>query len=108
MDFGADDKLSYMIRVSGEVVPAMPDDGEFPLQEIRDYVAGTPEVACETADGFLLFRNKHGAASGLAHNGFATFLYRKASRQKGSVFGRVFLAHPAHVAPYWKAGKRPQ
>jgi hypothetical protein len=31
------DNLSYIIRVNGEWVPAMPDDEEFSSQQIRDY-----------------------------------------------------------------------
>jgi len=52
--------LSFIIQTNGEIVPAMPDDEEFSPQQIRDYVAGPPEVVCQTHDGFFLFHNKEG------------------------------------------------
>ena len=94
--------LSFIIKTDGEIIPAMPDDEEFSPQQIRDYVAGPPEVYCETHDGFFLFHNKEGKERGLAPNSFAATLYGKASLAAGSLVGRVFLAHPDHIPEYWK------
>ena len=52
------DFLSFLIKPSGEVVPAMPHEEEFSAQQIWDQVAGYPELICETCDGFLLFRDR--------------------------------------------------
>ena len=93
--------LSFIIRPSGEIVPAMPDDDEFSPQQIRDYVAGPPEVVCQTHDGFFLFHNKEGKQRGLPPNELATAMYLTPQRA-GRVVGRVLVAHPAHIAPYWK------
>ena len=94
--------LSFIIKTTGEIVPAMPDDGEFSPQEIQDYVAGPPEVFCETSDGFFLFHNKEGRDRGLPPNELANAMYLKPPRTPGSLVGRVFVAHPAHIAAYWK------
>lgn len=42
----------------------MPVEEEFSIQQIRDPVAGRPEVICETREGFLLFRNRDASADG--------------------------------------------
>ena len=94
--------LSYLIKPSGEVTPAMPHDEEFSLEQIRDHVAGHPEVICETCDGFLLFRNRDASTRGFPVNPLATSVYTKYVRRASPVNGRVFLAHPDHVAPYWR------
>jgi hypothetical protein len=46
--------LSFIIKTSGEIVPAMPDDEEFSPQQIRDYVAGPPELFCDARQKFRL------------------------------------------------------
>jgi len=94
--------LSFIIKTSGEIVPAMPDDEEFSPQQIRDYVAGPPELFCETHDGFFLFHNKEGKERGLPPNELAAAMYLKPPRTEGSLVGKVFVAHPAHIAAYWK------
>jgi hypothetical protein len=94
--------LSFIIKTSGEIVPAMPDDEEFSPQQIRDYVAGPPEVFCQTHDGFFLFHNKEGQQRGLPPNELAEAMYLKPPRRAGSLVGKVFVAHPAHIAAYWK------
>lgn len=99
--------FSYIIRITGEVVRAMPDDEEFSVQQIRDYVAGSPEVICETCDGFLLFHNRDANSEGLPVNALATSLYTKYTRRPCAVSGRVFLAHPDHVPAYWRRTLRP-
>ena len=107
MDMGIDKttgliNLSFIIKTTGEIVPAMPDDEEFSPQQIRDYVAGTPELFCQTHDGFYLFHNKEGKAQGLPPNELASAMYLRSPRQPGSLVGKVFVAHPAHIAAYWK------
>jgi hypothetical protein len=94
--------LSFIIKTSGEIVPAMPDDEEFSPQQIRDYVAGPPELFCETHDGFFLFHNKEGKERGLPPNELASAMYLKPPQPAGSLVGKVFVAHPAHIAAYWK------
>jgi hypothetical protein len=105
MHLNLHDNLSYIIRSDGEFVPAMPDDGEFSIQEIRDYVAGPPEVLCFTPDGYALFHNRDAKLKGLALNGAATSLQVGASGTCDSVLGRAFLAHPAHIPAFWKQSK---
>ena len=105
MNLGQADELinlSFIIKTSGEIVPAMPDDEEFSPQQIRDYVAGPPEVFCQTHDGFFLFHNKEGRELGLPPNELAAAMYLKPPRAEGSLVGKVFVAHPAHIAAYWK------
>ena len=102
MTFDRKEFLSFIIRANGEVIPAMPDDEEFSVQQIRDYVAGRPEVICETREGFLLFRDQDGNAKGLPVNHLATSIYAENSSESSPVTGRVFVAHPEHVAPYWR------
>lgn len=105
MNLGPTDELinlSFIIKASGEVVPAMPDDEEFSPQQIRDYVAGPPELFCETHDGFFLFHNKEGKERGLPPNELAAAMYLKPPRTEGILVGKVFVAHPAHIAAYWK------
>jgi len=94
--------LSFIIKTNGEIVPAMPDDDEFSPQQIRDYVAGTPELFCETHDGFYLFHNKEGKAKGLPPNELAAAMYLRCPQQPNSLVGKVFVAHPTHIAAYWK------
>ena len=94
--------LSFIIRTTGEIVPAMPDDEEFSPQQIRDYVAGTPEMVCRTHDGFFLFHNKEGRERGLPPNELATAMYMTPPRQEENLVGRVLVAHPDHIASYWK------
>ena len=101
MKLNPQDNLSYIIRVNGEWVPAMPDDEEFSSQQIRDYVAGSPWVTCSTPDGYTLFQNLEAASKGLPINESATLIC-KVSGVSDSVHGRVFLAHPAHIPPFWK------
>lgn len=94
--------LSFIIKTSGEIVPAMPDDEEFSPQQIRDYVAGPPEVFCETHDGFYLFRNRESKTRGLPRNELATAMYLRSQQENEGLLGKVFVAHPAHIAAYWK------
>jgi len=94
--------LSFIIRTNGEIVPAMPDDEEFSPQQIRDYVAGPPELVCQTHDGFFLFHNKEGKQRGLPPNELASAMYLRPLQPEASLLGRVLVAHPAHIAPYWK------
>src|SRR5215469_18097844 len=94
--------LSFLIKPSGEVIPAMPHEEEFSVQQIRDHVAGNPEVICETCDGFLLFRNRDASTKVLPFNPHATSVYIKYARNACSVDGPVFLAHPDHVSSYWR------
>jgi hypothetical protein len=77
--------------------------GNFQPQEIRDYVAGPPEIACFTPDGYTLFQNSDASLTGLPVNEVATSLRRAATDIADSIRGRVFLAHPAHIPAYWKA-----
>jgi hypothetical protein len=102
MPFDRKKFLSFIIKTTGEVIPAMPDDEEFSVHQIRDYVAGRPEVICETCDGFLLFRNRDAGSERLPVNPLATSVYTKYARRPGAVSGRVFLAHPEHVPAYWR------
>ena len=102
MQHNIQDNLSYIIRTDGEFVAAMPDDGEFSAQEIRDYVAGQPEIACFTPDGYTLFQNSDATLNGLPVNEAATSLRLGASDIFDSIRGRVFLAHPAHIPAHWK------
>lgn len=85
------DFLSFLIKPSGEVVPAMPHEEEFSAQQIWDQVAGYPELICETCDGFLLFRDRDASAKGLPFNPLATSVYMKYARRPSPVNGRVFL-----------------
>jgi len=94
--------LSFIIKTSGEIIPAMPDDEEFSPQQIRDYVAGPPELFCETHDGFYLFHNKEGKARGLLPNELATAMYLRPQKEADGLVGKIFVAHPAHIAAYWK------
>lgn len=94
--------LSFIIKATGEVVPAMPDEGEFSAQQIRDHVAGNPELVCETCDGFLLFRNRDASTHGLPLNALATSVYTKYARRPCALCDRVFLSHPHHVPAYWR------
>lgn len=94
--------LSFILKVNGEILPAMPDDEEFSAQELEDFVAGPPEVICETAEGFLLFHNKESRSRNLALNDLATSVYPQPSDKFVRVYGRAFLAHPDHVPSYWK------
>lgn len=94
--------LSFILKPSGEVLAAMPDDEEFSLQQLRDYVAGPPEVLCQTRDGYLLFHNGNAKQQQLPLNPLATSVYAEYSPDSSHVTGRVFLAHPDHVAPFWR------
>jgi hypothetical protein len=96
------DFLSFVIKPSGEVVAAMPHEEEFSVQQIRDQVAGYAEPICETSDGFLLFRNRDASTKKLPLNALATSIYGKYAERSCEVNGFAFLAHPAHVAPYWR------
>jgi hypothetical protein len=77
------DFLSFLIKPSGEVVPAMPDEKEFSVEQIRDQVAGYPELICETCDGFLLFRDRDASTKGLPLNALATSVYINYARPTG-------------------------
>lgn len=98
--------LSFIVKASGEILPLMPDDEEFSLQQIRDYVAGPPEVLCQTRDGYLLFHNRDAAATGLPVNPLASSVFSEYASRRDDVAGRVFLAHPDHIAPYWSRTRR--
>jgi len=91
-----------MIRTNGEIVPTMPDDEEFSAQQIRDYVAGTPEVVGETQDGFIVFQSAEAKERGLPVNEFASGLCSNFPEPTQVLLGRVLLAHPDHVATYWR------
>jgi hypothetical protein len=91
-----------MIRTNGEIVPTMPDDEEFSAQQIRDYVAGTPEVVGETQDGFIVFQSAEAKDHGLPVNELATGMCANPPEAACVLLGRVLLAHPDHVAPYWR------
>lgn len=93
--------LSFILKPTGEVLAAMPDDEEFSLQQLRDYVAGPPEVLCETADGYLLFHNRNGKPT-LPVNPLASSIYAEYAPYSPNVTGRAFLAHPDHVAIFWR------
>ena len=102
MTFDRKNFLSFLIRPNGEVISTMPHEEEFSIEQIRDHVAGQPEVICETSDGFLLFRNRDAGTKGLPVNPLATCVYTKYARQSSPVNGLVFLAHPDHVPAYWR------
>jgi len=106
MAFDTGKFLSFVIRTNGEIVPTMPDDEEFSASQIGAYVAGTPEVVGETHDGFLLFQSKEGTERGSPVNELATSMYGATGGRAGSLVGRIFLAHPGHVAQYWIPSKR--
>ena len=95
------EQLSYILKVDGEIVPAMPDDGEFSVQEVRDYVAGNPAVACETQDGYVLFHNKDAESTGGTRNALASEICAEGNLAH-VIKGRAFLAHPQHVPAFWK------
>ena len=95
-------RLSFIIKAGGEIIPAMPDDEEFSPQQIRDFVAGPPELLGPTHDGFFLFRNREGKARGLPANHVATSMYRRDTNPAENLLGRILVAHPDHIAPYWK------
>ncbi len=102
MIFDRNNFFSFIIKATGEVIAAMPHEEEFSVQQIRDHVAGHPEVICETCDGFLLFRNRDANTNGLPVNPLATSVCAKYSGGACAVNGHVFLAHPKHVPPYWR------
>lgn len=102
MAFDRKNFLSFIINSNGEVIPVMPHEEEFSVQQFRDHIAGHPEVLCETCDGFLLFRNRDAHTKGLPFNPLATSVYNKYVRRPCAVNGRVFLAHPDHVPAYWR------
>ena len=106
MQFELAANLSFIIKTTGEILAAMPDDDEFSPQQIRDYVAGPPEVLCRTRDGFVLFHNCEGQSKGLPLNPLASSLYREHSRAPEQITGRVFLAHPDHIPQYWLKATR--
>ena len=93
--------LSFIVKTSGEILPLMPDDEEFSLQQIRDYVAGPPEVLCETRDGYLLFHNREAVANRQPVNPLASSVFSEHTSRRDDVAGRAFLAHPDHIPPYW-------
>jgi hypothetical protein len=93
--------LSFIIRINGEIVPTMPNNEEFSLQQIRDYVAGTPEVVGRTPEGYIVFQSKENHQHGYPPNEFAASMYCSVADRAGGLFGRIFLAHPGHIAPYW-------
>lgn len=95
--------LSFIIKTTGEIVPATPVGNEFSPDQIRDYVAGPPELYCRTHDGFFLFHNKESKVPGLPRNGFATAMYLMPTRQTDALLGIVFVAHPDHISAYLKA-----
>ena len=113
MNRNLQDNLSYIIRFNGEFVPAMPEDEEFSIQEIRDYVAGPPEVVCFTSDGYVLFHNHDAKLKCLPANPEATVLKSAASgdhcipSDADYICGRAFLAHPHHIPTFWSRGNNP-
>ena len=100
--FDRNNFFSFIVKTTGEVIAAMPDEEEFSIQQIRDHVADHPELICETREGFLLFRNRDAQAQGLQVNSVATSVYAEYSDESSPVIGRVFIAHPDHVAPFWR------
>ena len=96
------DFLSFLIKPSGEVVPALPHEEEFSVQQIRDQVSGCAELICETSEGFLPFRDRDASNKGLPLNPLATSIYSKDAERSGDVNGLAFLANPDHVAAYWR------
>lgn len=94
--------LSFIIKTTGEALPAMPDDEEFSLQQLHDYVAGPPEVLCETQDGYLLFHNRNGRQQQLPLNPLASSVYAECAPYSAPVTGRAFLAHPDHIPAFWR------
>ncbi|MGB9491518.1 MAG: hypothetical protein WCA92_13730 [Terriglobales bacterium] len=105
LNIQSSNNLSFIIEPSGEIVPAAPEEEVFSPQQIRDYVAGPPELVCQTHDGFFLFRNKEGKARGLPPNELATSMYLRPFWQEG-LLGRIFVAHPAHIDDFWKKKRR--
>jgi hypothetical protein len=99
----ANSDLSFIIEASGEILLTIPEGNEFSPQQIRDYVAGPPELFCRTHDGFFLFHNKEGKTRGLPKNRLATAMYLKPRQEEGYLVGRIFVAHPDHIAAYLKA-----
>ena len=102
MAFDRKNFFSFIINPGGEGIPAMPHEEEFSVQQIRDHIAGDPEVICETCDGFLLFRNRDATSGGLPLNPLATSVYNKYARRPCRVYGSAFLAHPDHIPAYWR------
>jgi hypothetical protein len=102
MNLDQANNLSFIIKTTGEIVPAMPDDEQFSQSQLRDYVAGPPEVVCKTRDGFFLFHNKEGKARGLPANELATSMYLSGEQKTKGVVGRVLVAHPDHIPAFWK------
>lgn len=102
MTVDSKDFLSFLIEPSGEVIPTMPHEEEFSVEQIRDHVVGRPEVICETCDGFLLFRDRDAGTKGRPVNGLASSVYTKYAGHPCPVNGRVFLAHPDHVPAFWR------
>ena len=98
--------LSFILKPTGEVLAAMPDDEEFSLQQLRDYVAGPPEVLCETVEGYLLFHNRNGHPP-LPVNWLASSICTEYAPHQPSVTGRAFLAHPDHVPAFWRRTLQP-
>ena len=98
--------LSFILKATGEVLAAMPDDEEFSVQQLRDYVAGPPEVLCETGDGYLLFHNRNGRQQ-LPVNLLASSICAQYAPHQPSVTGRAFLAHPDHVPAFWRRTLQP-
>ena len=99
VEFDRNNFFSFILKTTGDVIRAMPDEEEFSVRQIGDHVAGHPEVICETSDGFLLFRNRDASTQGLPVNPLATSVYWKYARRCCPVSGRAFLAHPDHVPP---------
>jgi hypothetical protein len=96
------DSLSYMIKTDGECVAFMPNDEEFSISQLRDAVAGPPEVVFFTPHGYALFHNRDAKLKGLPVNEVATSLCREDSvAECEKIFGRVFLAHPRHIPAFW-------
>lgn len=93
-----------MIRPDGECVAFMPDEEEVSIRQLRDAVAGTPELVCFTSDGYALFRNKEAEIKQLPLNRAATDLWHDAAPGVGeNVLGRAFVAHPEHIPAFWKS-----
>lgn len=95
-------ELSFIIEASGQIVPVLPDGNEFSPRHMHEYLAGPPELLCLTHNGFFLFRNKEAQAHGLPVNELATAMYLKPSQTLDHLVGRVFVAHPDHIAAYMR------
>jgi hypothetical protein len=103
MSVSRTNNFSFIIHTNGEIMLTAPEDREFSPQQIRDYVAGPPELFCRTHDGFFLFHNKEAKALGLLPNDLATSMYLRQTPPAERLLGKIFVAHPDHLPPSWKS-----